>query len=150
MGLRSSRQLLTSLSTTQTTSTRSIIKVFALRLYLRCFGSAHHWISDHDAFADALEEAERRSDVYLTGTFRAAANPPLKCSSRFCVLVWQAHGRFFNAGANVVARSKPEEQRPTKSARRKETAKIITITDVARQVRFRAFDMQLIRYLGVR
>jgi len=69
---------------------------------------------DHDAFADALEEVERRPDVYVT--------------------VWRAHGRFFNAGASVIAHSKPEEQRPTKSVRRKETAKIITITDLARQL----------------
>ncbi|KAF8305091.1 ClpP/crotonase [Clavulina sp. PMI_390] len=68
----------------------------------------------YDIFADALEEAERRPDIFVT--------------------VWQATGRFFNSGANVGKRSPDEVQRASKSQRRKEAAKIVTITDLARQL----------------
>ena len=36
----------------------------------------HSWYPDHDAFADALEEAEKRPDVYLTGMCCVATNSP--------------------------------------------------------------------------
>jgi hypothetical protein len=90
---------------------------------------------DTTTFADALEEADRREDIYIVGTSSLPSFPIHKPHHHFPATVWQATGRFFNAGANVGKRSPGETYRETRSVRRKELARITTITDVARLVR---------------